>query len=87
MIKSIVTGATFSMTPDSTPFGERMVSPIHCIYTLPNFSILNRTICLWINDIGVCVWMNLTGLFLTYMYYIDLRLHYINNKLLVLSSQ
>ena len=44
---------TRSGTHAITPFGEFVISPIHCIYTLLNVSVLG--LCLRINDWFVCL--------------------------------
>ena len=55
---------TLSGTPDFTPFGEFMISPIHYI-NITEFVNL-RTIRLRINDSGMFAWINLTALYWTY---------------------
>ena len=55
---------TLSGTPDFTPFGEFMISPIHYIYILLNLSVLK--LYLQINNSGLLAWINLTALSRTY---------------------
>ena len=52
---------TLSGTPDFTPFGEFMISPIHySIYTLQKLSVLG--LCLRIDDSGLFACISLTVL-------------------------
>ena len=55
-------------TPDFTPFGEFMISPIRyfSLYILLNLSVLG--LCLQIKDSGLFAWISLTALSQTYFF-------------------
>ena len=51
-----------SGTPDFTPFGEFMISPIHYIYTIYLLNLSGLGQCVWLNDSGQFAWISLTAL-------------------------
>ena len=73
---------TLSGTPEFTPFGEFMISPIHYIYMYIIYywicSVLG--LCLRINDSGLFAWISPTDFFVSDLFY-NISLKYTDNKL------